>query len=413
MYSKITEKDIKILIGISGEGNVFCGEQINHDYSHDELGGIERMNDEEYLSMLANNGIGMIVAIENWWHGIIASAPANLHQVLFNLIREKMLRPHLNVDEFESLRQSELESYGEESYISRLMKVDYPRQMAAKIDSLMGNLMYGRRLEQTREDILALDVDKIKEFYSALFSNPSGMTCVVCGDIDVESVLRDAVSVFGSIPVIYNDRNEIITSSVGESHFALPEGGICQCWDNSNETQSAFDYILYGTYEPSLRNGLILKLMQNLIRNRLLSVLREGESLVYSPYISLFYNAVPDRIFYFDISASVDRKNTAKVYELLRQIIDDLKTHKVSKSELQSIKQIFLINKRNWLQNDATANWKTHMVNELKNQESFADFEEYERILSEISTSDVRDAFRSLVDVNRYMIMSLGDFKTN
>ena len=153
--------------------------------------------------------------------------------------------------------------------------------------------------------------------------------------------------------------------------------------------------------------------MQNLIRNRLLSVLREGESLVYSPYISLFYNAVPDRIFYFDISASVDRKNTAKVYELLRQIIDDLKTHKVSKSELQSIKQIFLINKRNWLQNDATANWKTHMVNELKNQESFADFEEYERILSEISTSDVREAFRNLVDTDRYMIMSLGDFKTN
>ena len=378
-----------------------------------ELGGIEKMNDDDYLSMLANNGIGMIVAIENWWHGIIASAPANLHQVLFNLIREKMLSPGLNVDEFESLRQSELESYGEESYISRLMKVDYPRQMAAKIDSLMGNLMYGRRLEQTREDILALDIDKIKEFYSALFSNPSGMTCVVCGDIDVESVLRDAVSVFGSIPVIYSERNEVITSSVGESHFALPDGGICQCWDNSNETQSAFDYILYGTYEPSLRNGLILKLMQNLIRNRLLSVLREGESLVYSPYISLFYNAVPDRIFYFDISASVDRKNTAKVYELLRQIIDDLKTHKVSKSELQSIKQIFLINKRNWLQNDATANWKTHMVNELKNQESFADFEEYERILSEISTSDVREAFRNLVDTDRYMIMSLGDFKTN
>ena len=53
------------------------------------------------------------------------------------------------------------------------------------------------------------------------------------------------------------------------------------------------------------------------------------------------------------------------------------------------------------------------MVNELKNQESFADFEEYERILSEISTSDVREAFRNLVDTDRYMIMSLGDFKTN
>ena len=375
-----------------------------------ELGGIERMDDSEYTSMLASHGMGLIVAMENWWHGIIASAPRDLTHVLFNLVQEKMLRPRLNYDEFESLRKDELESFGEESYISRLMKVDYPRQMAARTDSLMGNMAYGRRLEITREDIASLDLDKIGEFYRTLYSNPSGTTCVICGDLDVEKVLREAASVFGSIPPVIGDDGEIVHATVGKSHFTLPEGGICQTWENTNQTQAAFDYILYGTYEPSLRNGLILKLMQNLVRNRLLSVLREGESIVYSPYISLFYNAVPDRIFYFDISASVDRNNTAKVYALLQQIITDLQEKKVSGKELQSIKQIFLVNKRNWLQNDATANWKTHIVNELKNGESLSDFEQYERVLSGITASDVRDAFRNLIDKDRFIVLSLGDF---
>ncbi len=45
MYNKITAADIENLIRISGESNVFTGESINHDYSHDELGGIEKMPD--------------------------------------------------------------------------------------------------------------------------------------------------------------------------------------------------------------------------------------------------------------------------------------------------------------------------------------------------------------------------------
>ena len=45
MYNKITASDIDALKKISGENNVFTGEQISHDYSHDELGGVEKMPD--------------------------------------------------------------------------------------------------------------------------------------------------------------------------------------------------------------------------------------------------------------------------------------------------------------------------------------------------------------------------------
>lgn len=375
-----------------------------------ELGGIEGVDDNDYLSMLADNGLGLIIAMEQWWHGMIASAPADCSGALFNLMLEKMLRPRLNYKEFESLRKDELESFGEESYISRLMKTDYSRQISARIDSLMGNMVYGRRLENTKEDIATMDLDRIAAFYKSLYSNPDGMTCIVCGDFDTETIIRQAASVFGSIPPVKDADGNVVKSSVGESHFELPQGGIVESWENANPSQSLFDYILYGQYEPNLRNSLILKLMQNIVRNRLLSVLREGESLVYSPYISLFYNAVPDRVFYFDINASVDRNNSARVYGILGDIISDLQQNKVSSRELKSIKQIFLVNKRNWLQDDATANWKTHIVNLLKNNESLEDFENYETVLDSITVSDIRDAFRSLVDSDRFILMSLGDF---
>ncbi len=45
MYNKITEQDIEVIKNISGQVNVLCGEEINHDYSHDELGGIAKLPD--------------------------------------------------------------------------------------------------------------------------------------------------------------------------------------------------------------------------------------------------------------------------------------------------------------------------------------------------------------------------------
>ncbi len=368
-----------------------------------ELGGIENLDDDDYYSILSQNGVGLILALESWWHGIIASAPADNAGLMMNLVVEKMLRPKLNHEDFEALRQEELEGFGEESYISRLMKTDYQRQLNAKLDSLMGNMVYGRRLSVERTDLEALDLDRIGDFYKRLYGNPDGMTCVVCGDFDVEEMVRTAVPVFGQMTSEEPGR-------YGASYFSLPEGRIVHTWPNSNETQATFDYVLYGRYEPSLRNGLILKLMQNIIRGRLLSVLREENSLVYSPYVSLFYNAVPDNVFYFDINASVDRRNTAVVYACLDEIIKDLQEKKVSVKELETLKQIFIVNKRNYLQNDATAGWKTYLVGQIKNDESLADLDEYEKILSTITPAEIRDTFRTLVNVDNHLLLSIGDF---
>jgi zinc protease len=99
------------------------------------------------------------------------------------------------------------------------------------------------------------------------------------------------------------------------------------------------------------------------------------------------------------------------VHDYLDGIIRDLQEKKVSLKELNTLKQIFIVNKRNYLQNDATSGWKTYLVGQLKNGESLADLEKYESILNGITPSEVRDAFRSLVDVDDHLILSIGDFE--
>lgn len=304
-----------------------------------ELGGIEGVPDSTYHAIISENDLGMILAIESNWHGFIASAPVASTRLLLNMMYEKMHHPGLNYGEFEEIRKSEMEDFGQESYLSQLMKNDVQRQLNMRIDSLMGNLAYGRRLDLTLRDLQDLDLDSIAAEYRKLYTNPNGMTCVVCGAFDPDTFIREAAPVFARM-----EEGEV--HRMGESHFVLPEVTKKIEYPNSNETQTVFDYIRFGTFDPSLRAGLKLKLMNNLIRNRLLTVLREQESLVYSPYASLYYNANPDRIFYIDINASVDRSNTARVHEILDDIIRDLQKNKVSGKELTTLKKIFIVNKR-------------------------------------------------------------------
>ncbi len=371
-----------------------------------ELGGIEGIPDDVYRSVLAENGIGLLLGIENHWHGMIASAPASSARLMFNAVYERMMHPGLDYEGFEEIRQEELEDFGEESYLAKLMKQDVQRQLNMQIDSLMGNLMYGRRTAVTREDLENLNLDTLARAYRELFSNPDGMTCVICGDFDTDNIIAETVPVFGRMP------RGAEPNRMGPSHFSLPETTRKIEYPNANETQTLFDYIRFGQYEPSLRSGLKLKLMNNLIRNRLLTVLREQESLVYSPYAALFYTALPDRIFYMDINASVDRKNTGKVHGILDEIIEELQRKKVSDKELNTLKQIFIVNKRGYLEEDATSNWKGYLVKQLRNQETLLELDMYESVLDSITAAELRDEFRKCFDTGRYMILSIGPFQT-
>ncbi len=370
-----------------------------------ELGGIEGMSDDDYFSILPENRIGLLLAMESYWHGIIASAPSENIRLMFNLVREKMLRPRLNHEEFEEIRKDELENFGEESYLSKLMKVDVQRQLNMQIDSLMGALMYGRRTEITKADYERMDLDDMASMYRSLYSNPTGMTCVICGAFDVDELLREAVPVFGSIEAGAEP------NKMGASHFVLPEKTVKYEYPNANETQTIFDYIRFGQYEPSLRSGLKLKLLNGFIRNRLLVILREQESLVYSPISALFYTANPDRIFYIDINASVDRNNTERVHEVLDEIIIDLQKRKVSRRELDSIQKIFIVNKRNYLEENATSNWKTYLVGQMKNDETLVELDMYEDVLYSITPEELQEDFIRCFDTDRYMILSIGPFK--
>ena len=126
----------------------------------------------------------------------------------------------------------------------------------------------------------------------------------------MKEVERDLVAMLSMFPAQEKPNDWVLPD------FTYPKGGFREIFPNANEGQTIFDYLYYGSYEASLRNSLMLKLVRDVVRNRLLSVLREQESLLYSPYMLLYHKGLPRAGYYFDINASVDTKNMGKVDKL-------------------------------------------------------------------------------------------------
>lgn len=399
------DENQSLFVTAFGRGGV--GDLSDEDYplyegtgGYMEMGGIACVPYDTLSSYMQQEEISMNLAISNFWHDIMGMAPADKAQELFNLMYEKIYRPELCYKDFDEIRQDEIERLGKETVLEQMMKRASDRALTNRLDSLMGNIV--SRPALTKKDLESLNLDKIAAYYRSLYANPSQTVFVVTGKFDTDSIKKLLTGTFARMEKVETGL------SFSDKPFKLPGKTYVEAFPNENDTQTIFDYVFCGNYQPSLRNSLTLKLMRDILQNRVLSILRERENIVYSPYASLFYNGLPQQVFYFDLSASVDWGNTKKVEGLIKEIIHELRTHKVSEEELDAMKKSFLLTKQKVLSNEASAEWRTNLVNLLKNGETIDDFEQYEKCLSSISTTDIRKAFKELVNPDKFVLLYIG-----
>ena len=86
------------------------------------------------------------------------------------------------------LKKEMLENMGEETVLSKMLKNAPDRQMSARIDELMGNALVNGSMADSREEVEAMNLDSIADFYRQIYTNPNGLVCVACGNFDMAEV---------------------------------------------------------------------------------------------------------------------------------------------------------------------------------------------------------------------------------
>ncbi|MBR5532682.1 MAG: insulinase family protein [Bacteroidales bacterium] len=370
-----------------------------------EMGVIDAVPYDTITTYMLQNSIAINTGISPHWHELLASSPTEKASEMFNLVYEKMHRPERCYADFEEVKTDEIESFGDETLLQKMMKRDAERMLVNRMDYILGNTSHKNIRARRVEDVMNLNLDSIATYYTRLFSNPKGTTLLLTGCFNTEEMAKLLISTFASMSST-TDACRFLSNP-----YELPLSYYSEAFESDNPTQTAFDYILAGNYTPSLKNSLILKLMRDILQDRFLKVFRERENIAYSPYVGLVYNGMPQQTFYFDFMASVDNHNMGYAEELISTIITSLKSTPVSEAELQAMKRSFIVTKRQVLNEQATADWKNNLVNILKSGESLADFDRYEEVLSEITPETIQQAFNDYLHPERAILLYIGDYK--
>lgn len=393
-YSSLTPEQLQILDGTA---------------SYIDMWGITKAP-ENLGDYMYQNGMALSTALENDWHGFLGAFKASNAPEFFNLVYEKITDPQLCSEEFEEERESMLEGVGRESTLAKMLRRAPDRMLAARMDVLMGNTLShadaggaASGVDAERKRIGRMSLDSIAAFYHSLFNRPQESVYVVCGNFDVDSVARSFSAVFSRLMPMAGEAPH------RKAAFSLPDRNVMERFPNENPSQTVFDYLYFGHYEPSLRNSLVLKLMSHLLRNRVIAELREKQALVYSPWVGISYEGKPRGYYYFDVNSSAENAGMPQVHKAMAEVIERLRATAVNQAELDAVKRSFIITRRETLGPSSPSAWRTTIMSLLKNGESLADFNRYESVIGSITPEDIRDGFRRYINPGRFALLYMSD----
>ena len=363
-----------------------------------DLGGIQGLPNDTLSDIMMQKSLSMALGVDQYWHQLLASGPVCYSSSLFRLIREKIMHPDLDYPLFENLKQSEITNNGKETLLQRMMKRDINRLIGICIDSLLGN---GRdkTFLMNKADWQQLNLDTLATYYKRTFGDLRNTTIILAGGFDLTKIIPQAVAIFSEMP--QQDAMPLDNRSISLPHNEVRKVFI----DNDSHQKGTLYMVLPFNYHPGLRTSLCMKLMRDLLQERVIDILREKLHIVYSPYVDLFYDGYPQQRAYLQLTIDAEKNNLEKVEQTLCNIVTQFQDTAVSTANLEKMKRSFLVAKQQALSNDTPIEWKNALTLLIKNDESIADFNHYESILQQITPQEIQQMFKQHIKLNKRIVL--------
>ncbi|MFD2287869.1 insulinase family protein [Pedobacter petrophilus] len=153
-----------------------------------------------------------------------------------------------------------------------------------------------RRKPTGLEDFDKIKENRIREIFLMRFANPGDFTYVFSGNFNVDSLKNLVCQYLGSLPV-GSGKEE-----AKDLKIRYPKGKIRKDLRGRTINKATVQLVLSGEYNYQEESNLYLDLLQSAIQMRLTSRLREVESGVYSPQVSVSKSKLPINFFVLNIS---------------------------------------------------------------------------------------------------------------
>jgi predicted Zn-dependent peptidase len=194
--------------------------------------GIGELSGDALFSHLYKHGIELGINIKSFDRSLTIHAPAPELTRCLQLAKDVFTRPR-----FDTLALQRAQSNAKEL----INEARNNPNLASKEFFLGVNMQHWDRISSlTEEDLSNVDIKKAQHFFEQNFSNPRDFTCVIVGDIDIETTKSLLESSLGSIIL-----KTIPATSKPTSSPAFPKGIV---WENKNLLENTSQAITQITF---------------------------------------------------------------------------------------------------------------------------------------------------------------------
>lgn len=365
-----------------------------------DMSGVGTLSADTLNDLCYQKEIALSTNIDNYYHEMYGIAFEGNIDDLLKLFYLKITDLNKNKVDFDSDIESQISSLGKDDLLLKQINRDPNRILQNMTARYSGYIHKGSKYLTTKEDILKIKLEDNISFFKQLFNNGK-LTAIITGAFDIDSIKPKVVQYLGALP---NRKINLQMADVGD-HF--PHDIKNKIINDTNASRANITTLIYGQYQQSLKESIIFKIMRDIISNRMLASLREKEGLVYSPYVNITYRAYPKAEFCFNVNYYCDKEYISFLEKLLWSNLDILKNELISESELNNIKQSFLISKRENLSESNTAEWRNKLKEMYLENKSISDFANYDSILFHISAEDIKESFQKYIDHKQFMTISI------
>lgn len=266
------------------------------------------------------------------------------------------------------------------------VKNRYTNPVAAYQDTsaiIMNNRNFRSR-PLTEKDLQAVTLDDAMAFYKDRFSDASDFTFFFVGTFDTEKIKPLIATYLGSLPA--TNRKE----SYKDLGLKPIDGKISRTVYRGLEDKAAVSLTYHGPYHYSEETNMELDALRSILLNKLTERLREKESGVYSPGVTVREEKIPTPQYRLGISFNCSTENVEKLIASVQDEIQILKTKGVSEEDLAKFK----IEEKRQLELRLRENnfWMNTMKRVYREEEAENYVALYPGMLDKLSTENIKQA---------------------
>lgn len=242
-------------------------------------------------------------------------------------------------------------------------------------------------------------LSKMFLFFDALISQPTENYIVLSGNFDLAEAKSLLSSYFGAIPTVKKNKKPHYknnkTYQKNRSTVQQPE--------NTAERQD-FTILYPGVFQRTLKARIITQMITEQLTMDLINTTREQLGLVYTPSVDIELLMNPQPRSFLSINFSAQSSDIAQLQEATKRLLSKLQQEELSSTQLVKLKRKIAINKQIHLDDSSAQKWAETLQSQYLMFDSLTDFNDYERLLKEITTADIRACAQQLYATTAFQL---------